>query len=165
MPEILKGRIWKFGDDINTDLIFPQIAFLKPQEEQPKYCFYANRPGWSEQVQQGDIIVAGKNFGTGSGRPIGKIFTALGVAGILAETFNGLALRNCINFGMSCLPCSGITDAFDDGDLAEVNTDSGLVRNVTKGTTVQGEPLPQALQEIVDAGGVMPLLRREGYLS
>lgn len=165
MPAATKARVWKFGEDINTDLIFPNVAFLKPEEEQPRYCFSANRPGWSDQVKPGDLIVGGRNFGTGSGRPIGKIFTALKVGGIVADTFNGLGLRNCINYGLPTLPCPGITKAVDEGDTLEVDWNTGVVKNLTKGTTLKGTPIPRPLLDIVDAGGVMAVLKREGYIQ
>ena len=101
----IEGTGWVFGNVINTDLILPGAAFLLPVEEQIKYCFSANRPGWSEEVQRGDIVVAGSNFGLGSARPIGNVFARLGVAGIIASTFNGLGLRNCVNYGVHVLPC------------------------------------------------------------
>ena len=77
MPLQIEGTAWLFGDDINTDLILPGSAFLLPVEEQIKYCFSANRPGWSDLVKPGDIIVAGENFGVGSARPIGNVFQKL----------------------------------------------------------------------------------------
>ncbi len=165
MSKTTKGRVWKFGDDINTDLIFPQVAFLKPEAEQPKYCFSANRPGWVEQVQPGDLIVGGRNFGTGSGRAIGKIFSSLKITGLLAESFNGLGLRNCINYGLPVLPAPGVSEFFDEGDVAQVDWAGGEVKNLTKGTTMIGNPLPEALRDIADAGGVMAILIKEGFFE
>lgn len=159
------GRVWKFGDDINTDLVIPNFAVLLPREEQPQHCFSANRPGWVDEVQPGDVLVAGRNFGVGSARNIGDVFQLLGISGIVAESFNGLGLRNCVNTGMPSLPCPGVVDAFDEGDVAEVDWTTGEVRNVTKGTTLKGNPVPQALQDIVAAGGIENVLRNEGYLA
>ncbi|MDT5350593.1 MAG: 3-isopropylmalate/(R)-2-methylmalate dehydratase small subunit [Mycobacterium sp.] len=159
------GRVWKFGDDINTDLIIPGFAILLPREEQPQHCFSANRPGWVDQVQEGDVLVAGLNFGVGSGRAIGDVFVQLGITCVVAESFNGLGLRNCINAGLPALPCPGLLDAFNEGDVAEVDWTSGAVRNVTQRRALQGQPLPPALQHIVTAGGVEAMLRADGYLS
>jgi 3-isopropylmalate/(R)-2-methylmalate dehydratase small subunit len=164
MSSIFKGRVWKFGDDINTDLVIPGFAVLMTRDEQLRHCFSANRPGWVDDVRPGDVLVAGRNFGVGSARGIGDVFVGLGISGVIAESFNGLGLRNCINVGLPSLPCPGITDAFQEGDIAEVDWASGAVRNVTKGTTVQGEPVPKALRDIVAAGGVEAMLRAEGYL-
>jgi len=159
------GRVWKFGDDINTDLIIPGFAILLPREQQPQHCFSANRPGWVNEVQAGDVLLAGRNFGVGSGRAIGDVFVQLGITCVVAESFNGLGLRNCINVGLPSLPCSGILGAFNEGDVAEVDWTSGAVRNVTQDRALQGQPLPSALQNIVTAGGVEAMLRADGYLS
>ena len=159
-----EGKVWKFGDDINTDLIIPGFAIFLPRAEQPRHCFSANRPGWADEVKPGDVLVAGRNFGVGSARPIGDVFLQLAMSGIVAESFNGLGLRNCINVGLPVLPCKGIVDAFEEGDVAEVDWSTGAVRNVTKGSTLQGQPVPKSLQDIVAAGGVEAVLRNEGYL-
>jgi 3-isopropylmalate/(R)-2-methylmalate dehydratase small subunit len=159
------GRVWKFGHDINTDLIIPGFAILLPVDEQPQHCFSANRPGWVDEVQTGDVLLAGRNFGVGSGRAIGDVFIRLGISCVVAESFNGLGLRNCINAGLPSLPCPGVLEAFDEGDIAEVDWSAGGVSNVTQGRSLQGEPLPAALQEIVMAGGVEAALRAEGFLA
>jgi 3-isopropylmalate/(R)-2-methylmalate dehydratase small subunit len=165
MAKTFTGKVWKFGDDINTDLIIPGFAIFLPRDVQPRHCFSANRPGWVDEVQPGDVLVAGRNFGVGSARPIGDVFLLLGISGIVAESFNGLGLRNCINVGMPSLPCPGIVDAFGEGDVAEVDWTTGAVRNATSGTSLQGSPIPKALQDIVRAGGVEAVLRSEGYLA
>ena len=165
MARTFTGKVWKFGDDINTDLVIPNFAVLMTLEEQLQHCFSANRPGWVDEVQPGDVLLAGRNFGVGSARNIGAVFHALGIVGVVAESFNGLGLRNCINAGLPPLPCAGILDAFDEGDTAEVDWVAGTVRNVTTGTTVTGAPIPKALQDIVEAGGVEAVLRKEGYLA
>ncbi len=159
------GKVWKFGSDINTDLVIPNFAIYMKREEQPQHCFVANRPGWVDEVQPGDILIAGTNFGVGSGRPIGDVFVDLGVAAVVAESFNGLGLRNCVNAGLASLPCKGVLDLFDEGDIAEVDWGTGEVRNLTKGTSVTGQALPQDIQGIVEEGGVMAKLRKEGFVT
>ena len=165
MANIFKGKVWKFGDDINTDLVIPNFAIMLPREEQPAHCFSANRPGWVKEVRPGDVLIAGTNFGVGSGRAIGDVFLQLGIAGIVAESFNGLGLRNCINVGLPVLPCKRIVAAFVEDDVAEVDWTTGAVRNVTRATKLQGQPIPQPLQDIVQAGGVEVVLRNEGFLA
>lgn len=160
-----QGRVWTFGDDINTDLVIPNFAVLLPLEEQLEHCFSANRPGWVDEVQRGDVLVVGRNFGVGSARNIGAVFEALGVAGVVAESFNGLGLRNCINAGLPSLPCPGVTQLFTEGDVAEVDWTTGDVRNTTTGATGQGAPIPPQLQDIIRGGGVEGVLRSEGYLA
>jgi 3-isopropylmalate/(R)-2-methylmalate dehydratase small subunit len=165
MSKTVTGKVWKFGKDINTDLVIPNFAIYMKREEQPRHCFVANRPGWVDEVKPGDILIAGTNFGVGSGRPIGDVFVDLGVAAVVAESFNGLGLRNCINAGLASLPCVGIFDAFDEGDIAEVNWGTGEVRNLTKGTNIKGQALPAELQSIVEVGGVEVMLKKEGFVA
>jgi len=160
----IQGRVWKFGHDINTDLVIPGFAIFMPADEQPRHCFSANRPGWVDEVQEGDVLLAGRNFGVGSGRPIGEVFVRLGIKAVVAESFNGLGLRNCVNVGLPSVPCPGILDAFDEGDIAEVDAVSGVVSNLTSGVNIAGNPLPPAIQEIVAAGGVEARLRASGHL-
>lgn len=160
-----EGTAWVFGDDINTDLILPGAAFLLPVEEQIKFCFSANRPGWSAMVQPNDIVVAGRNFGLGSARPIGNVFAHLGVAGIIAATFNGLGLRNCVNYGVHVLTCPAAVSALADGDRIAVNWQTGEVQNLTQGGQLFGKPVPKALLDIAEAGGVVPVLQAEGLLE
>jgi 3-isopropylmalate/(R)-2-methylmalate dehydratase small subunit len=164
MASVFSGKVWIFGDDINTDLIIPGYALFFPPEEQRRQCFSANRPGWVDEVQPGDVLIGGRNFGVGSARAIGDVFVGLGISGIVAESFNGLGLRNCVNVGLPVLPCSGITAAFEEGDTANVDWHLGHVENTTKGTTIEGQPVPPVLRNIVEAGGVEEMLRREGYL-
>jgi 3-isopropylmalate/(R)-2-methylmalate dehydratase small subunit len=159
------GRVWTFEHDINTDLVIPNFAVLMPVEEQLEHCFSANRPGWVDEVQPGDVMIVGRNFGVGSARNIGAIFRGLGISGIVAESFNGLGMRNCINAGMPSLPCPGVLDVFEEGQVAEVEWTTGAVHNVTTGVTIQGNPIPEQLQRIVLAGGVEDVLRSEGYLA
>jgi 3-isopropylmalate/(R)-2-methylmalate dehydratase small subunit len=164
MASTFSGRVWVFGDDINTDLIIPGYALFMPPEEQRRQCFSANRPGWVDEVQAGDVLIAGRNFGVGSARAIGDVFVGFGISGIVAESFNGLGLRNCVNVGLPVLPCPGITELFMEGDTAQVDWHSGHVENVTKGTSLEGNPVPPTLRNIVEAGGVEEMLRSEGYL-
>jgi 3-isopropylmalate/(R)-2-methylmalate dehydratase small subunit len=159
------GKVWRFDYEINTDLVIPNFAVLMPVEEQLQHCFNANRPGWVDEVQQGDVLVVGRNFGVGSARNIGAIFLGLGIVGVVAESFNGLGLRNCINSGLPSLPCPGVLEIFEEGDIADVDWTTGAVRNTTNGTETQGNPVPTQLQDIVLGGGVEGVLRTEGYLA
>jgi 3-isopropylmalate/(R)-2-methylmalate dehydratase small subunit len=159
------GRVWKFEDDINTDLVIPSFVVLLPVDEQVPHCFSANRPGWVDEVGTGDVLIVGRNFGVGSARNIGAVFGLLGISGIVAESFNGLGLRNCINAGMPSLPCPGVTAAFEEGEVAEVDWTTGMVRNTSTGAEVTGNPIPPPLRSIIAAGGVEDVLRSEGYLA
>lgn len=161
----LRGRTWKFGDDINTDLIQPMAAILRPLEEQPRWAFRASRPGWAHQVKPGDILIAGRNFGTGSGRPAARVLKDLGIACLLAESINGLFFRNCVNYALPVLEVPEVAGAFAEGDEAEVDFEAATVRNLGTGAALSGRPWPPALLQILQAGGVLALLEQEGLLA
>lgn len=160
-----KARVWKFGDNINTDLILPIQAFYLPAAEQPKYVFHANRPGSVDQVKPGDIIIGGKNFGMGSSRPAARSLKNLGLACLVAPSINGLFFRNCVNFAFPAVECPGVDEAFEEGDVAEVDFESSTVRNVTRGKNLAGRTIPPRLLELVKAGGIYPLLEKEGLIA
>ena len=159
------GRIWKYGDNINTDLILPNAAFLLTPQEQLKYIFRANRPGWVDLVQAGDILIGGKNFGMGSSRPAARNLKNLGLACLVAESINGLFYRNCVNFAFPAMDCAGIEGLLQEGEQAEVDFESGIVRNLTRGTAKTGRVIPPQLLKIVAAGGIFRLLEQEGAIA
>jgi 3-isopropylmalate/(R)-2-methylmalate dehydratase small subunit len=165
MSLIREGRVWRFGDGINTDLIFPSAAFRAPQAEQHRLVFAALRPGWVDQVRPGDLLVAGRNFGVGSARPVGAVLKACGIAGVLAESINGICLRNCINESLPALNCPGITDLLAEGERARVDFVAGLVLNLTTGRSMTVPGLPPLFVDIIAAGGVVPMLIQEGYIE
>jgi 3-isopropylmalate/(R)-2-methylmalate dehydratase small subunit len=160
-----KARVWKFPDNINTDLILPNRAFYMTPAEQVKFVFSANRPGWVDQVAPGDILIGGRNFGMGSSRPAARSLRNLKLACLVAESINGLFLRNSVNFGFPALECRGIGAAFEEGDVAEVSFDDFKVRNQRTGAVLDAVPLPEALRRLMQAGGLFPLLEAEGYLA
>jgi 3-isopropylmalate/(R)-2-methylmalate dehydratase small subunit len=157
--------VWKVGDHINTDLILPNRAFYLTPEEQVSYVFGANRPGWAQQVRTGDILIGGHNFGMGSSRPAARSLKNLGLSCLLAHSINGLFFRNCVNFAFPALECPGVQNAFEEGDIAEVEFRTGGVRNVTRGTALGARPLPPQLLALVTAGGIYPLLEKEGLIA
>ncbi|MGA0023591.1 MAG: 3-isopropylmalate dehydratase [Burkholderiales bacterium] len=159
------GRVWIVGDNINTDLILPNKAFYLTHEEQAQYVFHANRPGWAQQVQKGDILIGGHNFGMGSSRAAARSLKNLGLACLVAESLNGLFLRNCVNFAFPALECQGISTAFSEGEIAAVDFAAARVDNVTRGTSLSGKPLPAPLMALVQAGGVYQLLEKEGLIA
>ena len=161
----LEGTCWRFEANINTDLILPSRCYYLPPEEQIRYVFSANRPGWVDEMAAGDIIVAEQNFGMGSSRPAARNLRLLGVGCLVAESINGLFYRNCINFGFPALECPGVTDAFSEGDTAAVSFDDFSVRNLTTGQSLQAQPIPNALLRILKAGGIYPLLEKEGLIA
>ncbi len=162
---IAEGRVWLFADDnINTDLMMPQSVFAKSIEEQMRNVFATYRPGWAEQVWPRDILVGGRNFGTGSSRPGSMLLKRLGIAALVAESINGLFYRNCINYALPAMECPGIRDFISEGEIARVDVAEGIVQNLARGDRLAGAKMPEFLQAIVRAGGIMERLRSEGYL-
>jgi len=161
---VIRGRVWKFGDDINTDLIFPHSAFNLSPEDQLKLVFSSNRPGWADLVQEGDIIVAGRNFGTGSSRPGALLLKRLGIAGMAADSINGLFFRSCVSYGFPAMECARVSEAFEEGDVAVIDLLEGTVLNERTRELLHGNPLTAAMAETLRAGGIEQLLRRQGYM-
>ncbi|MGB9698730.1 MAG: 3-isopropylmalate dehydratase [Thermodesulfobacteriota bacterium] len=164
---VFEGKVWKFGDAINTDLMMPGSEVLAQpgisDREAAKHCMSANRPGWAAQVQEGDIIIAGRNWGCGSSRPAARLFKALGISVIVAESISRLFFRNAINIGLPVLICPGCAAAFAEGDRAWINITNGEVRNLTSGQILQGEALPwdSPPAQILRAGGLKNLMQME----
>lgn len=160
----ITGKVWLFGDEINTDLIFPHSAFGATPEQQCMLCMSDNRPGWARQVQPGDILIAGRNFGTGSSRPGAVVLKRLGLAGMVAESYNGLFYRNCIGYGFAALTVEGVSEMFREGDTAEVDYAQGTVRNLRTGEVRSGNRLSKEMLENIKAGGIEGVLKARGYI-
>lgn len=158
---VIKGKVWKFGDNISTDLIMPGFTQGDTLQERATFCMRANRPEFAREVQPGDVIVGGKNFGCGSSRPAGRNLLALGVGCAIAESFSRLFFRSSVNLGFPVLYCPGVADAFEEGDTLQVNFDTGEVNNLTSGKVLKAEPLPEVAMRILNAGGVVALLKEE----
>lgn len=161
----VRGRTWVFGDNVNTDLMYPGAAFTATPEERRRMVFQANRPGWVDLVAEGDILVAGQNFGTGSGRPAAQLLQEVGIRGIIAEGVNGLFQRNCVNYGLPVTECPGILGVVAEGDIVSIDFAVGLVDNETNGEHLTCVALPPVLLELAAEGGVIPRLVALGYLD
>ncbi len=156
---LVRGRAWVFGDAINTDVMAPGIYFKAPFEELARHCLEAVNPDFARQVQPGDIIVAGRNFGVGSAREQAAMaLRHLGVGAVLAASFGRIFYRNALNFGMPALffPAAGEIRA---GDQLEVDVVAGQVRDLTTGGEWTVNGLPPHLMAMVAAGGLMPWLK------
>lgn len=161
MSLVISGRVWKFGDDINTDYMAPGFVKNQPWELVKKSILHIH-PGFTAGFAPGDVIVAGENFGCGSSREAAPAnLKRLQVGCVIAESFGRIFLRNSIAIAFPLLICRGISTAFDEGDELELDYDASLVRNRTRGTQIAGTPLPPELVRIVAAGGMMQLLRQE----
>jgi len=159
------GRIWKFGHDINTDLMLPEPLLTASEAEQARAVFSANRPGWIDQIAPGDIIVGGRNFGTGSSRPAARSLRNIGLGALLAESINGLFFRNAVSFGFLALECPGIHAAFEEGQTAEISLPDWTVRNRDTGAVLRAKPVPDRLLSLMISGGIYPLLEAEGLIA
>jgi 3-isopropylmalate/(R)-2-methylmalate dehydratase small subunit len=160
----LIGRVWKFGDNINTDLMLPSHVHDASLAEQARAVFSANRPGWVDLVRHGDMIVGGSNYGTGSSRPAARALRQLGVSCLIADSINGLFYRNCVNFGLPALECPGISACFNEGDIAEIYLELPRVTNCRTAQVLTPRPVPAALLEMMLGGGLYPLLERQGLI-
>jgi 3-isopropylmalate/(R)-2-methylmalate dehydratase small subunit len=161
----LEGKVWVFADaNINTDLMMPAATFRMPRHEQAKHVFANYRPGWVDAVGAGDIIVAGRNFGTGSSRPAPSLKADLGVAAVIAESLNGLFFRNCINTGMAAAECPGILELVTEGDVVSLDLATGVVTNRRTGASAAGSALPAELLAIIADGGLLARLEGAGYV-
>lgn len=167
MQTVFRGRVWKFGDKISTDLMVPGAYVLAKRgisdEEAAQYVMYANRPGWAAQVQKGDILVAGRNFACGSSRNWAKPIQTLGISVVLAESVARIGLRNAINTGLPTLICHGITSFVEEGEELEVDIVSGVVKNVSRGTTIHAQawPVDSPPYQILMAGGFMNYFKQK----
>ena len=123
------GKVWVFGDGLNTDAMYPGFAMKMDPAEAAKHIFYEVRPGWTDDVSAGDIVVAGKNFGVGSSRPVAALFAELGVAGLVAEEFNSLFFRNAVNAGLPAMTVPDATTVFSDGDVGTFDLSDGSWHN------------------------------------
>jgi len=162
---MIAAKLWKFGDDINTDLMLPGAVMAKNEAEQARAVFAANRPGWIDEMKRGDAIVAGRNFGMGSNRPASRSLRNIGISFLLAESINGLFFRNSVNFGFLALECPGCFAAFEEGDVAALDPDRWRVRNQRTGAVLAPAPIPERLLALMRGGGIFPLMEREGLIA
>jgi len=158
----MKGKAWKFGDDVNTDEIIPAryLNSIDPQEL-AAHCMEDADPGFAGKVRAGDVLVGGANFGCGSSREHAPIaIKAAGVSCVIAKTFARIFFRNCINTGLPILTCPAAAAEIESGDEIEIDLATGTVRNLTRGTEYATAPFPQEMQDIIAAGGLMNFVKQ-----
>ncbi|MFQ5710521.1 MAG: 3-isopropylmalate dehydratase small subunit [Candidatus Geothermarchaeales archaeon] len=159
----VRGRVWRYGDNIDTDGIFPgrYLNIFKP-EEMARHAMEGVDPGFLKKMRRGDVVVAGKNFGCGSSRD--QAATCLkyaGVSAIIAKSFSRIFYRNAINQGLPILTSEEIHGRVEDGQEVEVDASRGLVKNLTTGETIKATPLPDFVMDIIVDGGLIPHLRKK----
>jgi 3-isopropylmalate/(R)-2-methylmalate dehydratase small subunit len=161
-----RGKAWKFGDDVNTDLIISGKYKLSitDLDQLSKHAMEAIMPDFAEMVRKGDYIVAGRNFGCGSSREQAPlVLQHLGVAAVVAESFARIFYRNALNIGLPAVECEQ-ADKIQEGDLLEVDLAKGIVNNVSKGESYAVKPLPPQLRVILSEGGLVSYVKKHGKL-
>ena len=156
-----KGFVHKYGDHVDTDVIIP-ARYLNTQShaELAAHCMEDIDKDFIGRVQQGDIMVAGANFGCGSSREHAPIaIAASGISCVIAASFARIFYRNAINIGLAILECPAAAAAIGNGDEVAVDFDSGTITNITKGETYQAEPFPPFIKDMIAKGGLMASLK------
>ena len=161
MLAILEGRVWRFGDNIDTDLIVKGEYLNVPMEEIKQHVFETIRPQFARDVKPGDIIVAGRYLGCGSSREVAPgSLKALGVAAIVAESYGRIFYRNAIAMGLPVLTCPGIRTFCKEADRIRIDFSKKQIASLTTKGTIGFQPLPDEMLEILESGGIEPLLRQ-----
>lgn len=154
---MIKGRVFKYGDNVDTDVIIPaRYLNIRDREELASHCMEDIDGEFVKKVRKGDIIAAGRNFGCGSSREHAPLaIKHSGIECVIAESFARIFYRNAINIGLPILECPEAVKAVEDGDEVEVELGSGKITNITKGITYKAEAFPEFMQEIMKAGGLV----------
>lgn len=161
LNRVMRGRVWKFGDSIETDAINPYYRY-PTMEELKQHTMEVYRPEFPREVRPGDILVAGRNFGCGSSRP-GLVLREVGIAAIVAESVARLFLRNSISRAIPIFVAPGVAGIVEDGATLEVDYPAGVVRNPATGASVTLRKYPPAIEQIFECGG-LPQFAYERYL-
>lgn len=163
--DMMRGRGFKFGDDISTDLIAPGRYFHLRSNlpELAKHVLEDADPEFASKVKPGDIVVGGRNFGLGSSREHAPtIMKIAGVGAVLAKSFARIFFRNSINIGLPVLICD--TDKIDEGNMLEIDLRKGVVRNLTKNLEINFNPLPEVMIKILSDGGLVDhITKNKGF--
>ena len=152
-----KGRVHKFGDNVDTDVIIPaRYLNTASHKELAAHCMEDIDKDFVKKVKAGDIMIAGANFGCGSSREHAPIaIKASGISCVIASTFARIFYRNAINIGLPILECDEAAKEIRDGDVVSVNFDTGVITDETTGKTYQAEPFPEFIQNIISKGGLI----------
>ena len=158
-----KGKVFKYGDNVDTDVIIP-ARYLNSSDpkELASHCMEDIDKDFVGKVHEGDIIVATKNFGCGSSREHAPIaIKACGVSCVIAETFARIFFRNSINIGLPIMECPEAAKAISNGDEVSVDFDSGTITDITTGQSFKGQPFPKFMQKIINADGLMNYIKNK----
>ncbi|ADZ08422.1 3-isopropylmalate dehydratase small subunit [Methanobacterium lacus] len=157
----MKGKVWKFGDDVDTDIIIPgRYLVLRDEKELAACVMEGCDPDFSEKVSEGDIIVAGKNFGCGSSREHAPIaIKGAGVAAVVAESFARIFYRNSINIGLPLIEAKNVSKSVSEGDIIEIDVDKGILKDLDTSEEFEIKPLPVFMLGIMNEGGLINYLK------
>jgi len=161
---LARGKVFKYGDNVDTDVIIPaRYLNTSDAKELAAHCMEDIDAEFGNKVENGDIIVADKNFGCGSSREHAPLaITTAGVSCVIAPTFARIFYRNSINIGLPILECVEAAEKIKGGDVVEVNFDTGVITNVTRGESYQGQAFPEFMQEIIKADGLVTYINNKG---
>ncbi len=159
----IKGKTWKFGNDVDTDAIIPaRYLNTTSAEELAAHCMEDTYPEFASRVKPGDIIAAGKNFGCGSSREHAPIaIKAAGISCVVAQSFARIFYRNAFNMGLPILECPEGAERIHMGDELEIDLDSGLIENLTSKETYRAQAIPPFMQKLIKAGGLIQYVREQ----
>ncbi len=159
MSTLIRGRVWKFGDRVDTDVMAPWSSIGQPWEERRKVILHV-RPEFVQRVQPGDVIVAGRDWGCGSSREHApENLKRLGIAAVVAESFGRIYFRNSVAIAFPNIVCPGVHDAFEEGDELDLDVAAARVRNLRSGAELQGRPWTPEMLRILEKGGLLELLK------
>ena len=160
---IIKGKVWKFKDNIDTDVIIPaRYLNTSDPKELALHCMEDYDPEFIKKMERGDIIVVGNNFGCGSSREHAPIaLKEAGVSCIIAKSFARIFFRNAINIGLPIFESSEIFNESNQGDILEVKTESGSIKNIVNGNIYKINPLPDFIQKVISLGGLKEYVKEE----
>ncbi|KZX16049.1 2,3-dimethylmalate dehydratase small subunit [Methanobrevibacter cuticularis] len=158
----MKGKVWKFGNDIDTDIIIPgRYLVVTDPDKLAKHCMEGLDPNFCNKIAKGDIIVAGKNFGCGSSREHAPIaLQGVGVGAVIAESFARIFYRNATNVGIPLLEAPGISEALNEGEEIEIDVERGVIISES-GKEYKFKKLPQFMLEILEKGGLIQYLKEK----
>ena len=159
----MRGKVWKYGDHIDTDVIIPARYLNNPDPKAlASHCMVDIDEGFAGSVQPGDIMVGGWNFGCGSSREHAPVaIQASGISCVIAASFARIFYRNSINIGFPILECPEASEAIKAGDIVNVDTKTGVITDETTGQTFQAKPFPPFIEQIIDAGGLLSYLKEK----
>ncbi len=156
-----KGFVHKYGDNVDTDVIIPaRYLNIADKQELATHCMEDIDRSFVQAVKPGDVMVGGLNFGCGSSREHAPmVIKESGISCVIAKTFARIFYRNAINIGLAILECPEASERIEAGDEVQVDFDTGVITDVTKGETFQAEPFPAFIKEIIQAGGLMASIK------